>query len=69
MPIIKNVSLSNKELCETRLLKGFKEGCNDMKNIYKASSAKIGFKNLTEFRKKWDKEYSYIPKSWIDNEG
>ena len=45
--------------------KELKEVCNDLKTIYKAPNAEIGFQNLEEFAKKWDKKYSYILKSRI----
>ncbi|MCR4623633.1 MAG: transposase [Alphaproteobacteria bacterium] len=46
--------------------KDLKEVCADLKKIYTASSAEIGFQNLNDFSEKWDDKYAYILRSWRD---
>ena len=47
--------------------KDLKEVCADLKKIYTAPSAEIGFRNLSDFAEKWDDKYAYISRSWRDN--
>ena len=47
--------------------KDLKEVCADLKKIYTAPSAEIGFQNLNDFAEKWDNKYAYISRSWRDN--
>ena len=46
--------------------KDLKEVCADLKKIYTASSAEIGFQNPNDFSEKWDDKYAYILRSWRD---
>jgi transposase-like protein len=47
--------------------KDLKEVCADLKKIYTAPNAEIGFQNLSDFAEKWDDKYAYISRSWRDN--
>ena len=47
--------------------KDLKEVCADLKAIYTAPNADLGFQNLNDFAEKWDKKYGYISKSWLEN--
>ena len=47
--------------------KDVKKVCEDLKSIYNASTEKLGYEALEEFRKKWDYKYKYVGDSWERN--
>ncbi len=47
--------------------KDVKKVCEDLKSIYNAPTAELGFAALEEFREKWDSKYKYVSDSWERN--